>query len=406
MIYTHAGRDATSTYNDFHDPGLLAATLPVACKIGPLEPSTASTSPPQQQQQQPQQGPPERVKPPLGDLINLHDFAAAFAVEGSAKTQAYIGGAANDELTLRANLDHWARLSFRPRVLRDVSRVATRSTMLGCDVRSPVFIAPMGLGRTGGPEAEAALGRGAQAAGLVHCVSTMASLSLGETLSAAPGHPFWFQLYVDRDRRKTEVLLRQVRDLPQVRAILFTVDLPVVSKREADERVRNAAANAAGSFASGITGRRGADDAKGGGLARTTGSFIDATLTWADVPWVRRNAGGLPVLAKGIQSAADARLALRAGCDGIVVSNHGGRALDGAPSSVLVLLELRRDCPEVFTRMEVYVDGGVRRGSDVLKAVCLGARGVGVGRPFQYAIGYGTEGVQKCANSEWHPVLS
>ena len=139
-----------------------------------------------------------------------------------------------------------------------------------------------------------------------------------------------------------------------------------------------------------------AADSKGGGIARNNGNFIDSSLAWEDVAWVKRHTD-LPIIVKGIQSVADARAALQAGCAGIVVSNHGGRALDGAPSTAMVLLELRRDFPEAFERMEVFVDGGVRRGSDVLKALCLGARGVAVGRPFQCAVAYGRAGVEHCA---------
>ncbi|KAK1027148.1 hypothetical protein LTR33_017524, partial [Friedmanniomyces endolithicus] len=137
-------------------------------------------------------------------------------------------------------------------------------------------------------------------------------------------------------------------------------------------------------------------DKKGAGLARTTGGFIDPALNWDDISWVRKHTR-LPIVIKGIQSAADARKAMEMGCQGIVISNHGGRALDGAPATILVLLEIRRDCLEVFEKMEVHIDGGVRRGSDVLKAVCLGAHGVGFGRPFQCSVLYGTEGVETAA---------
>ena len=143
-------------------------------------------------------------------------------------------------------------------------------------------------------------------------------------------------------------------------------------------------------------------DKKGGGLARSTGSFIDWSLCWDDIPWLRKHTS-LPIVLKGIQSAADAQQAMEAGCQGIVVSNHGGRALDGSPATILTLLEIRRDCPEVFDKMEVFVDGGVRRGSDVLKAILLGARGVGVGRPFQCSVMYDTEGVEHCAGSKLSP---
>ena len=129
------------------------------------------------------------------------------------------------------------------------------------------------------------------------------------------------------------------------------------------------------------------------------GSFIDPSFSWDDLAWLRQHTK-LPIVLKGVQTAADARLAMYMGCQGVVLSNHGGRALDGAPASILVLLELHRECAEVFDHMEIFVDGGIRRGSDILKAICLGASGVGVGRPFQYAINYGTEGIVHLTNSK------
>jgi L-lactate dehydrogenase (cytochrome) len=199
-------------------------------------------------------------------------------------------------------------------------------------------------------------------------------------------------LYINKDRSKTEELLRVVNSRPQIKAIFVTVDLPVVSKREADERIKVDTL-----YSSGL-GRPTTTDNKGAGLARSVGSFIDPAFSWDDLAWLRRHTK-LPIVLKGIQSAADARLAMHMGCQGIVISNHGGRALDGAPASILVLLELHRECAEVFDHMEVFIDGGFRRGSDVLKAICLGASGVGLGRPFMYAINYGTEGVVHLASS-------
>ncbi|KAI7583697.1 hypothetical protein KC343_g19955, partial [Hortaea werneckii] len=186
-------------------------------------------------------------------------------------------------------------------------------------------------------------------------------------------------------------VLQKLEKEKQVKALFITVDLAVVSKREADERIRTQESTSVY-----MSGEKNKVDKKGGGLARTTGSFIDWTMSWDDLAWVRKHSS-LPIVVKGIQLAADAKMAMQMGCQGIVVSNHGGRALDNAPATLLVLMELRRDCPEVFDKMEVHVDGGIRRGSDILKAVCLGARGVGVGRPFQCSVAYDTEGVEACA---------
>ncbi|KAK8116739.1 uncharacterized protein PG998_005020 [Apiospora kogelbergensis] len=398
IIYAWAGKDASDLYNEFHSARLVEQELPASAKLGSLDDTVTKDDGRSSMQQAATTTThsASEQRPPLTSIINLHDFELAFAKFGSRKSHAYISSASNDLLTLQANAAHWHKLWFRPRVLRNVSTVSTRTRLLGLDVSMPVWIAPMGMGKTGGPEAEAALGAGAAAAGIVHCLSTPASLSVEETLASAPGHPWFFQLYVNRDRAKTEAALAKLaRHRDQVKALFVTADLPVMSKREADDRIRVTEQtvlplpDSTGATIAATEGR--------GGLARTTGSFIDSSFTWECLPWLRR-CTDLPLFVKGVQTAADARAALEAGCAGIVVSNHGGRALDNASSTVLVLLELRRDCPEVFERMDILVDGGVRRGSDVLKAFCLGARGVGVGRPFQCAISYGKEGVAHCAN--------
>lgn len=395
VIYRWAGKDASETYNSYHSAELIESELEPAKKIGTLDESSITTTWLDAQAQASNLNSSlaavdtdPSAKPPLATLINLDDFEKAFAKSGSSKSNAYISGASNDLLTLRANALHWQKLWFRPLVLKNVSKINTRTHVFGQDLSMPVWIAPMGIAKTAGPEGEAALGAGAKAAEILHCMSTTTSMSTEEILRSAPGHPWIFQLYVDKQRAKTEALLKKLAGQTQIKAIFVTGDLAVVSKREADERMQILARPPSVGGGTVTTG-----------LARKTGSFIDPALDWDDLAWLR-NHTRLPIVIKGVQSASDARRALQMGCAGIVVSNHGGRALDGAPSAVMVLLELRRDCPEVFEYMEVFVDGGIRRGSDILKAVCLGARAVGVGRPFQCAVSYGTEGVTYCASSK------
>ncbi|KAL8636675.1 MAG: hypothetical protein Q9228_005959, partial [Teloschistes exilis] len=233
-------------------------------------------------------------------------------------------------------------------------------------------------------------------------VSTNASYSITDIVSAlpSPSHsspttpkqppPIFFQLYVSKNRAASESLLRTVHDLG-ITTVFLTVDSPLAGKREADERVRMEENQPAPM----MTGPKDkpVNDKQGGGLGRITGSFIDASLSWDDLPWLRRHWKGKVVL-KGIMCAADARRAAQEGVDGILLSNHGGRNLDTAPPAILILLDLQRNAPEVFEKVEVYVDGGIRRGTDILKALCLGATAVGVGRPVLYALGYGQEGVE------------
>lgn len=214
-------------------------------------------------------------------------------------------------------------------------------------------------------------------------------------MSEAPGHPFFFQLYVNKDRSKSEDAIRNATRLG-LKAIFVTVDAAGRGKRESDERLKvdEVVINP-------VTGQRAETDKKGGGLTRMMGSYIDQGLKWEDIPWIR-SLTHLPIILKGIGTAEDAKMAMRYEVDGIVLSNHGGRNLDYSPPSILLLLEMHKQCPEVFDCMEVYVDGGIRRGGDILKALCLGAKAVGIGRTFLYSLTYGTEGAEHLVESRGH----
>lgn len=309
------------------------------------------------------------------------------------------------------NTSMYKRIWFRPRVLRDVASVSTKSSILGIPVEVPLFICPTGLAKMINPEGEKALARAAKATGILEIVkgvphvaktradyeraqlSTAASHPLDQILDQAPGHPFLFQLYVNKDRQKTADVIKQATALG-VRAIFVTVDAAGRGKRESDERLKvdEVVINP-------VTGQRIETDKKGGGLTRTMGSYIDQGLTWSDLNWIR-SLTHLPIVLKGITGAEDAKLAMQHGVDGIVVSNHGGRNLDFSPPALLLLLEMHQCCPEVFERMEVYVDGGIRRGGDIVKALCLGAKAVGIGRSFLYSLVYGSEGAEHLVERE------
>lgn len=176
----------------------------------------------------------------------------------------------------------------------------------------------------------------------------------------------------------------------------MTVDQPTPGKREADERVKADGAVLAPT----PNGATASNDAKGSGLGRTMGSFIDSTLSWQDIKWLRRTTR-LPIVLKGVQTATDAIRAVEHGVDGLLIGNHGGRSLDTSPPAIMILLELQLTCPQIFKHIEVYVDGGIRRGTDMFKALCLGAKAVGMGRPFLYAANYGPEGVAQLIESKW-----
>ncbi|EGO61076.1 hypothetical protein NEUTE1DRAFT_13137, partial [Neurospora tetrasperma FGSC 2508] len=353
-------------------------------------------------------------QPPLHTLLSTHDFLSAAASSFPPKTHAFVTSAATDCHTHRSNSHTYSLITLRPRILRDVSRVSISTRILGHPVSSPIFAAATSLGTTVHPEGEKAIGRACEKLGVGMTISTSASFSVGEIArvvkdcetvterkeeeeeeeeeKAIP--PLWFQLYVDKDRSKSEKLLKQAVEAG-VKAVFLTVDAPVPGKREADERI---SAEEAVGLSSGVpmTGEKAENDKSGGGLGRITGKFLDASVSWGDIAWLR---SCLPeeakIVLKGVQTATDAVRAMEAGVEGIVVSNHGGRSLDTAPATILVLLELQRCCPQVFDKMEVLVDGGVTRGTDVFKALCLGASGVGIGRGILYGLGYGEEGVRR-----------
>jgi L-lactate dehydrogenase (cytochrome) len=204
-----------------------------------------------------------------------------------------------------------------------------------------------------------------------------------------------FQLYVNKDRKKSEETIQRATALG-VKAIFVTVDAAGRGKRESDERLKvdEVVVNP-------VTGQQ-ADAGKkglGSGLTRMMGNYIDQALIWDDIKWIR-SLTNLPIILKGITGAEDAKLAMQHNVDGIMLSNHGGRNLDFSPPAILLLLEMHKNCPEIFDRMEVYVDGGIRRGGDILKALCLGAKAVGIGRTFLYSLNYGTEGAEHMIESK------
>ncbi|KXJ90072.1 putative mitochondrial cytochrome b2 [Microdochium bolleyi] len=384
IILQHAGRDATASYSSVHGPSLIRKELGQgAAFIGNFD---RSTMPQVQQQQQPNSAAGQTNttgKPDLDELINLDDFEKAASTSFTPKAWAYIYGASNDNITRDANQALLRRIWLRPAVMRDVrnERIDTSTTLFGCRLSMPVYMSPTGAVKMAGGEGELDQARAADKVGIIQCFATPSSYPHDEILEATPSRAF-LQLYVDKNRKKSEEAVQRAEASGKVKALFVTVDCPVISKREADERVTD-----------GTGAKR---DKKGAGVVRQTSSFIDASLSWDDVKWLRRTTK-LPIVIKGIQRWEDAVEAMRRGVDGIVISNHGGRAADTAPPSIVALLELRRHCPQVFDHMKVLVDGGFRRGSDVLKALCLGASAVGMGRPFMYAVNYGQEGVEALA---------
>lgn len=328
---------------------------------------------------------PSPSRPDLYSNISAADLANVASRTFSPKAWAFYSSAATDLNTHGWNQSYLRRIMLRPRVLVDVAHTSMRRRILGQDSAVPFFISPAAMARLGHPDGELALARGAAREGVIQCISNNASYPLSAIVSAsARPQTFFFQLYVNHERHKTAELLVKARDLG-IKAIFVTVDAPVPGKREADERI------AAEAMASAVSGAVASNDKKGGGMGRLMAKYVDNRLVWEDIAWIKK-VSGLPVVLKGVQSAEDARLAVKYGCEGIMLSNHGGRSLDTSQPAILVLLELHKYCPEVFGQLEVMIDGGFERGGDILKAICLGASAVGVGRPYLYSLAYGEEG--------------
>ncbi len=302
--------------------------------------------------------------------INISDYERLAEEKLDANALAYFAGGSGDEITLRDNLAAFERRKLRPRVLVDVSSISTATTVLGTDVALPILIAPLALQRMAHPDGELATARAAAAAGTIMCLSTAATARPAEVAAVAPGAPRWFQVYVFADRSETEALVAEAV-ANEFSALVLTVDTPHLGRRERDIRVDF-------KIPEHLTV---AGDIFGG--------HFDTGLSWHDLEWL---AGyGVPVVVKGILTAEDARLACEHGAAAVVVSNHGGRQLDGVSSSLDALEEVVH---AVGGRAEVLLDGGVRRGTDVLKALAFGARGVLIGRAMVWGLAAaGEEGV-------------
>ena len=317
----------------------------------------------------------------LAAPINVADFEAIAREHMTPSAYDYYAGGAEDEVTLAANRSSFSRIALRPRVLTGVHAVSTATEVLGLPLALPVVLAPTAFNKLGHPDGELAAARAAGRAGTAMCCSTVSSTPIEEVAAAATG-PLWFQLYVYRDREVSRDLIRRAEAVG-CRALVLTVDTPRLGRRERDMR---------GGFSlpDGVTianlERYGTPDAlRWAGTSTFTEyvhKLVDDSLTWESVDWLK-SVTKLPVLIKGILTAEDAKLAMDHGADGLVVSNHGGRQLDGVLATIDAL-------PEVVAvadgRIPVLMDGGIRRGTDVFKALALGAAAVCIGRAYLWGL--------------------
>lgn len=324
--------------------------------------------------------------------VNLHEYEPLARAALTPMAWDYLAGGSGDERTLAWNRERFDAVRLWPRVLRDVSRIDTRLTLLGTDLPFPVLLAPTGFQRLFHAEGECATARGAGAAGALWTLSTAATTSLEDCAAWASG-PLWFQMYVQRDRAFTLELVRRA-EAAGCRALVVTVDTPVLGARDRDHR--NHLELPPGLELANLRGYApGAAEGGSGGptfVHGTANPFLDPSLTWEGLSWLVEQAR-VPVVVKGVLRADDAREALARGAAAIAVSNHGGRNLDTTPAAIDALQGI---ADAVGGRAPILLDGGVRRGVDVVKALALGATAVMIGRPYLWGLGVaGADGVER-----------
>lgn len=336
----------------------------------------------------------ERISlmPPLSQCFNLTDFESVAKRVMKRVAWGYYSSGADDEITLRENHTAFHKIWFRPKILVDVTNVDTSCTMLGSRTSIPFYITATALGKLGHPEGETVLTKAAAKQDIIQMIPTLASCSFDEIIAAADGKQTqWFQLYVNQDRQITNKIIRHA-EASGCKGLFITVDAPQLGRREKDMRAKF--------DDSGSDVQKDAEpDAidRSQGAARAISSFIDPGLNWSDIPKFQAITK-MPIVIKGVQRVDDVLKAIEHGITGVVLSNHGGRQLDTAPTGIELLAETMTELRArgLQDKIEVYMDGGVRRASDIVKAVCLGAKGVGIGRPFLYAMSaYGQAGVER-----------
>lgn len=391
IILKYAGKDATEEYEPIHPPDTLDKFLDHSKHLGPVDMGTVEKADkvvtPDEIERQ------ERIKrmPILEQCYNLLDFESVARRVMKKTAWAYYSSGADDEVTMRENHSAFHKIWFRPKVLVDVEKVDFSTTMLGTKVDMPFYVTATALGKLGNPEGEVVLTRGAHKHNVIQMIPTLASCSFDEIVDARQGNQVqWLQLYVNKNRDITKRIVQHA-EARGCKGLFITVDAPQLGRREKDMRSKF------DDSGSNVQKTGGNDVDRSQGAARAISSFIDPSLNWKDIPWFK-SITKMPIILKGVQRVEDVLRAVEIGVDGVVLSNHGGRQLDFARSGIEVLAEVMPILRERGweNRLEIYVDGGIRRATDIIKALCLGAKGCGIGRPFLYAMSaYGLPGVDR-----------
>lgn len=428
IILKLAGKDATEEYDPIHAPGTIEENLKPEAKLGRVNPDSlaqanaaaaaaAATSASQASSSSSSSSAVQKyTPPPLDHLLNLDEIAEVAQKLVPAKCRAYYYSASDDLFSKEYNNAVYRSILLRPRVFVDCVACDTSTSLLGqFGVRTPIFVCPAAMARLAHPDGEAGIARAAGYFGACQIVSNNASMTPEQIVAdAADGQVFGWQLYVQNDRAKSEAMLARVGRLRKwYKFVVLTLDAPVPGKREMDERQ---GLEAAGPPSEGqvsnddypaIGGAAG--DNKPGGVGQSLFAGTAADLTWkTTLPWLAQHAPDMPVVLKGLQTHEDVYLAAKFARENpgtvraVILSNHGGRAADTAPPPIHTLLECRKYCPEVFDMIEIWVDGGIKRGTDVVKALCLGAKAVGIGRAPLWGLGAGGwKGVYRTFESEF-----
>ncbi|RKF60974.1 Cytochrome b2, mitochondrial [Erysiphe neolycopersici] len=394
VILKYAGKDATSEFETIHPSDTLQKYLDRSKHLGEVDMSTVEIEKQDMNERIEEE---ERRKifkamPPLEECFNLLDFEAVARRVMKRNAWAYYSSGADDEIAMRENITAFRKIWFRPRILVDVEKVDCSTTMLGSKVGMPYYVTATALGKLGNPEGEVVLTRAANKHNIIQMIPTLGSCSLDEILDAAEcSQVQWLQLYVNKDRILTKKIVQHA-ERRGCKGLFITVDAPQLGRRERDMRSKFTDTKPKFQLDSRVDISHGA--------SRAISSFIDPSLSWKDIPWFR-SITKMPIVLKGVQCIEDVLRAIEAGVQGVVLSNHGGRQLEFARSGIEILAEVTPVLRErgLESKIEVYIDGGIRRATDIIKALCLGAKGVGIGRPFLYAMSaYGEAGVDRAMN--------
>jgi isopentenyl diphosphate isomerase/L-lactate dehydrogenase-like FMN-dependent dehydrogenase len=396
IILQLAGTDATEEFDPVHPPGTLEDSLPASACLGTVDKSTL----PQVEKVPTEDKPQGENLSTVDECLNLDEIEALATKKISRKAWAYYYSAGDDLISKDLNNAVYQKILLRPRIFVDCVRCDSSTTFLGHKVGLPIFVSPAAMARLGHPDGEHGIAKACAKYGAMQIISNNASQRPEEIVAgAAPDQVFGWQLYVQVEREKSIKMLQRIHKLTNVKFVCLTLDAPVPGKREHDEREGNNIGSklpVTSSLQEDSASRSSDFDAEGlgspnGAVGKALFAGTAADLTWrTTLPWLAQHTS-LAIALKGIQTHEDAYLAslhapqVRA----IILSNHGGRALDTAPPALHTLMEIRRYCPEVFERVEVWVDGGIKRGTDVVKALALGSRGVGLGRAALFGLGAG-----------------